>query len=469
MSDTLSASISALYQSVLGRTADPVGLAAAIAAVDAGIPLAAIAVTLALSPEAQSDIGGLYQEALGRPADPVGLDAAITYLAYGGSMAAIQSILGHSAEAGAAINEIYENVLGRSADAAAYALYQNDLTTGTTLQGVRALVANTQEAQNDISAVYQTVLDRAPTAAELASATAFVAAGGTPIPRPPQTGGDTGSSLANSVLNSVVNSAAAISAINTVVYHDQTFDGASPAGVAAAQSEMLSGFSLTTVASEVAEIQGGQPVYNIDGVTTITPQTIGGGITGIFPWGPAGAYAYTALNGDIVASASPNLVVQVSPQGGLLGGSLGGNVRADIYGFNPATDALLILQSQRYYSFLPNTPAPPVLSSASGAELTSTTQLGAAVYADGLDNTVVYLTGIGSTIDPARRKCEFTHRVEHPVGPARIDECIRGLQCWNNEINRKRTWRSRIRFPRFISRSWAGLPMQRAWRPPSPP
>lgn len=63
--------ISALYQSILGRPADAAGLAADVAAVNAGIPLAEIAVTLALSPEAQFDINALYQNELGRPVDTV--------------------------------------------------------------------------------------------------------------------------------------------------------------------------------------------------------------------------------------------------------------------------------------------------------------------------------------------------------------------------------------------------------------
>ena len=46
---------------------------------------------LAATPEAQADLGAVYQQVLGRPADPGGLAAATQALAAGGSLAAIRN------------------------------------------------------------------------------------------------------------------------------------------------------------------------------------------------------------------------------------------------------------------------------------------------------------------------------------------------------------------------------------------
>ena len=145
---------------------------------NAGVPLAAIATTLALSPEAQFDINALYQSGLGRPVDPVTLDVDITYLADGGSLAAIQSVVATSAEAATDINTIYEAVLGQPSDTTATAFDQNLLAQGTSLMGVRTMLALSPVAQSGINALYQNELGRPVDPVALDSDITYLANGG---------------------------------------------------------------------------------------------------------------------------------------------------------------------------------------------------------------------------------------------------------------------------------------------------
>ena len=105
-----------LYETVLGRAPDPVGLSARVQLLDSGVPLATVASDIAFAAEAQNDINNLYLSILGRMSDPVGLSDWEQALATGTSLTTVEYDIACSAEAQSDINALYERILGRSAD-----------------------------------------------------------------------------------------------------------------------------------------------------------------------------------------------------------------------------------------------------------------------------------------------------------------------------------------------------------------
>jgi VCBS repeat-containing protein len=174
---TVQSGIADLYESILGRTPDPTGLAGWTSNLSGGSTLVAMAEAVANSPEAQGAIATLYTTELGRPVDASGLASYTQYLATGGSLAGMQSLLAASPEAQGDINTLYGTALGRGADPSGLATFTQYLAGGGAIAAIPALLANSPEAQGDIATMYQSELARAPGATELASATASLAGG----------------------------------------------------------------------------------------------------------------------------------------------------------------------------------------------------------------------------------------------------------------------------------------------------
>jgi PKD repeat protein len=91
--------LSGVYQDVLGRSIDPVGLNALTTALNSGMTRLTAATLITTSTEAfQHDITTTYSELLGRAADPAALDAGTRALASGVSPAALTAAVAASPE-----------------------------------------------------------------------------------------------------------------------------------------------------------------------------------------------------------------------------------------------------------------------------------------------------------------------------------------------------------------------------------
>ena len=326
----MSDSISALYRSILGRPADSASLAADVAAVAAGLPLAQVALSLATSPEAAGDIGDIYATELGRAADSGGYAADVQYLAHGGSLAAIKASVAQSPEAAADLTAIYQNELGRVPDASGLASYQTFLANGGSLAAVQASIAASPEAQAGLANLELTVLNRPADAGGLAAYTTFLAHGGT----------------LSEVSASLVHSPE-VTADLTREYQSLTGSGPDAIELAANQSELGSGVALATLQIEIAQLRGdsvqsgsllyGKPV-------NITPQIVAGA---------AASYVYSAGNDDAVVAASPLSGGTLYYPGLPTSADLAGRSNSYFTGFNPATDYIQVQSYQKPYSAVP--------------------------------------------------------------------------------------------------------------------
>ncbi len=215
--------INGVYESILGRAADPGSLAWGLNSVAAGVSLTTITQDLAQSGECYNDIvgmfenatggnapsanlisafqynlangiwsqtdcqnwlagvgsqiNGIYESVLGRAVDPTGLAACLNQVASGVSMTSIAQELAASQEAANNINGVYEQVMNRPVDPTGLAMGQIILASGGGLAGLRSALAQSAEAQADMNALYQQVLGRPATASDLAWAQGALASG----------------------------------------------------------------------------------------------------------------------------------------------------------------------------------------------------------------------------------------------------------------------------------------------------
>ena len=215
--------INGVYESVLGRAADPGSLAWGLNSVAAGVSLTTITQEVASSGECYNDIvrmfenatggnapnsdlvsafqynlahgiwsqtdcqnwlagvgsqiNGVYESVLGRAADTGGLAWGLNSVAAGVSMTTIAQELAASQEAANNINSVYEQVLNRSVDPTGLTMGQTILASGGGLAGLRSALAQSAEAQADMNALYQQALGRPATASDLAWAQGALASG----------------------------------------------------------------------------------------------------------------------------------------------------------------------------------------------------------------------------------------------------------------------------------------------------
>ncbi len=230
-----SASIDGLYQSVLGRRADPAGLAADLNAAAAGASLTQLAIGLSQSAEAASGIDAAYQSVLRRAADPAGLATAQTIMASGGGLAGVRSALAGSAEAQTDLTALYQQVLGRPATAADLAGAQAALASGASWGQIQAGIASSPEAAAAVGRLYQQVLGRPVDAGSLGPAMAELGTQGY-------------AGLATSLAGSA-EAAADIDAL----YQDVLGRAADPGGLATYQGILAQGGTLATVRQDLAQ------------------------------------------------------------------------------------------------------------------------------------------------------------------------------------------------------------------------
>ena len=219
---SVTGAIQGIYQQVLGRTADPGGLATYTDAIATGTSFADIRNTLAYSGEATNDIvykfevatgaapsagwiaelqqclsagwsqsdvanwltsvtgtvQGMYQQVLGRAADPGGLATYADAIATGTSFAEVQAALASGVEAYNDIMLDYQIVLNRNANAGEEASLQTQLGQGlATYASIRAGLETSAEAQGDIQAIYQQVWGRSASGDEVATVEGWLQSG----------------------------------------------------------------------------------------------------------------------------------------------------------------------------------------------------------------------------------------------------------------------------------------------------
>jgi N-acetylneuraminic acid mutarotase len=163
------------YHDLLGRAADPAGLAAFAEALDAGtIDRAGVVRAIVNSTEYRTDqVEQLYHQLLGRPADAQGLATALAFLAAGGDLAQFEAQIlgsveffkgpGGGSNAGF-LNALYEDVLGRSIDPSGQQAYEPALDSGqlSRFAVAQAVLNSPESAMLQVTNLYTKFLHRAP-------------------------------------------------------------------------------------------------------------------------------------------------------------------------------------------------------------------------------------------------------------------------------------------------------------------
>jgi hypothetical protein len=162
--------ICALYQDVLGRTADASGLSTFQAQLSAGTSRSTVAEELLTSTEYRQDlIASYYQQYLGRPADAGGLATFLDLFSQGASAESIQAAIIGSAEFAnrsegsndGFVGGLYQYLLDRPVDAVGLATFTGQLATGTTRSAVAEEMLTSTEYRSDlIGSYYQAYLGR---------------------------------------------------------------------------------------------------------------------------------------------------------------------------------------------------------------------------------------------------------------------------------------------------------------------
>jgi hypothetical protein len=162
--------VCALYEDVLGRTADASGLSTYLDQLSGGTPRSAIAEELLTSAEYRSDlVASYYLQYLGRPADGGGISTFLTLFAQGADAENVQAAIMGSAEfanrsGGSArefVGALYQDLLNRPVDAAGLATFTGQLATGASRSAVAEELLNSAEYRSDlVASYYQAYLGR---------------------------------------------------------------------------------------------------------------------------------------------------------------------------------------------------------------------------------------------------------------------------------------------------------------------
>ncbi|WP_238296322.1 DUF4214 domain-containing protein [Methylobacterium soli] len=231
-------SVYALYEAVLDRAPDPLGLEGFTQALKTGMSLADIAQALLTSPEhgpqaasTTAFVESLYMHLLNRSADAGGLAFFTDALAHGVSQAQVAVQVATSAEAQAVLKPVFEA-----------GVFVGDVS------------------ETAVARLYYGLLERAPDAAGLQSFGAVVAQGSA-------TGGSAGALQAlKSVANAMLASpeyAASHASLTNAQYVDEVFEGAlgrhaDTAGLSYWQDALAHGASRADVALGIAQSQEAQ-------------------------------------------------------------------------------------------------------------------------------------------------------------------------------------------------------------------
>jgi hypothetical protein len=169
--------VASLYQDILGRNADPSGLAGWSGQLTAGVPVAQVVSGIVASPEYQTKVlNDLYLKYLGRPVDAVGIAAWLPVLQTSGPTAVAAGLISSPefyANAGGTpqgfVQALYLDVLGRFPDPTSAANDVMAIQLGASLQQIALSVLNSTEAATDaVNQMYLTFLGRAADPSALA-------------------------------------------------------------------------------------------------------------------------------------------------------------------------------------------------------------------------------------------------------------------------------------------------------------
>jgi hypothetical protein len=162
-----------LYQDLLGRQAEPAGLALWKGQVDQGLMTRAqVAAGIAGSPEYLTGVvQKAYEQFLHRAGDPGGVAGWVQFLQAGHTIEQMESgivgspeyfqVRGGGTNAGF-LTALYRDALGRAPDAGGLAGFTTALTSGSTTGQVAALIFASREFQQDlVGGFYATLLGRA--------------------------------------------------------------------------------------------------------------------------------------------------------------------------------------------------------------------------------------------------------------------------------------------------------------------
>ena len=161
--------VEGLYRNILGRDADPAGLAHWDAQLKAGESAAQVAGQFFQSPEYTTDVvKSYYKTYLGRDGDPAGVASWVAKLQAGASeeevAAAFLSSPEYSAKHvtdGAFVQSLYENILGREGDPAGINNWTQLLGAGTSRGAVAAsFIGSPESSQRAIDGDYNVFLAR---------------------------------------------------------------------------------------------------------------------------------------------------------------------------------------------------------------------------------------------------------------------------------------------------------------------
>ena len=162
--------IEGLYHTILGRDADPAGLAYWDAQLQAGESAAQVAGQFFQSPEYTTDVvESYYTTYLGRAGDPAGVASWVAKLQAGASEEQVAAAFLASPEYSAKhvtdgdfVQSLYENVLGRAGDPAGINSWTQALEAGTSRGAVVAsFISSPESDQRAIDADYNDFLGRA--------------------------------------------------------------------------------------------------------------------------------------------------------------------------------------------------------------------------------------------------------------------------------------------------------------------
>jgi hypothetical protein len=162
--------VGSLYQGLLGRNADPNGLAYWTGQLNAGVTRTQVAQDVGTSPEALNyDVNQFYEVLLDRPADAAGLNYWTGELQTGESLDQVKAgILGSNEFFSLAgntnqnfLDSLYRDELGRPVDGASLVNWENQLNGGASRTQVADDVLTSPEAAREkVASFYQDVLGR---------------------------------------------------------------------------------------------------------------------------------------------------------------------------------------------------------------------------------------------------------------------------------------------------------------------
>ena len=161
--------VEGLYRNILGRDADPAGLAHWDAQLKAGESAAQVAGQFFQSPEYTTDVvESYYQTYLGRDGDPAGVASWVAKLQAGASEEEVAAAFLSSPEYSAKhvtdgdfVQSLYENILGREGDPAGINNWTQLLGAGTSRGAVAAsFIGSPESSQRAIDGDYNVFLAR---------------------------------------------------------------------------------------------------------------------------------------------------------------------------------------------------------------------------------------------------------------------------------------------------------------------